>query len=468
MSYTVESFNQTDITVSYIDTTGANLCFNQYASYSAGNSSTNSTTVATANSSSDNITVTTGDIPYSAFLDALYSAAFLPPNPYQSLSDTWYDGWGNTRIPLFGTVIPSQSIADYSSLYGIPVEYLFYGGAINDASIILNSAYWNFNCSSPIETTWGDVAATGHNLTQSPGLTLNMGMEFDQYPDGSFKLGHLYFASAIISNGTFTISDIDDTDTGPLAYSECTFTQTFVQTTMECSGNITNCQPLSQTLMNPAPKTQIPKAFTDWMTYASADVPSLTERYIYNPDSTAMDTLNPQLGFSLLGISQGNFTQRLAIAVNTFWTIGFAPMFITGNLASSTLYQATKTYNVSLQTATGTAYAYAIVYAYSPGWTALLFICSIILITFGITNIIWESRTIGPNVLGFASSILRNNSHMNARRVSSALSGPEKARQLGNMKVMMQDVRAGDEVGKIALGAVSEGAQRLREGRLYR
>lgn len=46
------------------------------------------------------------------------------------------------------------------------------------------------------------------------------------------------------------------------------------------------------------------------------------------------------------------------------------------------------------------------------------------------------------------------------------MSGPEKARVLGNVNVnciMMQDVRAGDEVGKIALGTVSEGAQKLRE-----
>jgi hypothetical protein len=34
---------------------------------------------------------------------------------------------------------------------------------------------------------------------------------------------------------------------------------------------------------------------------------------------------------------------------------------------------------------------------------------------------------------------------------------------VGSVKVMMQDVRAGGEVGKIALGAVSERAQRSRE-----
>jgi hypothetical protein len=455
MSYTVNSYNQTSVNVSYIDTTHTSLCFNSGSNYSAGNSSGNSTTV------------TTGNVPYSAFLDALYSAAFLPPNPFQSQSAVYYDGWGNTRIPLIGK-LGSASIMDYSSLYGIPVETLFFGGDSNDASITLNSAYWNFNCSSLVETTWGDINAANHNLTQSPGLTLNMGMEFDQSPDGSFLLGHLYFASAIISNGSFNVDEVDNTDTGPLAYSECTFTQTFVQTTMECSSDMTNCVPLSMNLMPNPPKTQIPTTFTDWMTYASADVPSLTERYIWNPDPSKMDELDPQSGFSLLGISQEDFTQRLAMAVNTFWTIGFAPMFITGGLATNTVDMAQNTFKVSLLPAKGTAFAYATVYAYSTAWTVVLFICSIILIIFGITNVIWESRTIGPNVLGFASSIIRNSRYIDAPKINSALSGPEKARLLGNVKVMMQDVRAGDEVGKIALGTVSEGAQRLREGRLYK
>jgi hypothetical protein len=238
---------------------------------------------------------------------------------------------------------------------------------------------------------------------------------------------------------------------------------------MRFSDNMTNCVPLSMNLMPNPPKIQIATTFTDWMTYASADVPSLTGRYIWNPDSSIMEELDPQLGFSWLGISQDDFTQRLAITANTFWTIGFALMFITGGgLIIKTLDMAQNTFKVSLLPAKGTAFAYATVYAYSTAWTVVLFICSIILIIFGITNVIWESRTIGPNVLGFASSIIRNSRYIDAPKINSALSGPEKARLLGNVKVMMQDVRAGDEVGKIALGTVSEGAQRLREGRLYK
>ena len=48
------------------------------------------------------------------------------------------------------------------------------------------------------------------------------------------------------------------------------------------------------------------------------------------------------------------------------------------------------------------------------------------------------------------------------------MSGPERARVLGDVKVMMQDVKPGSSVEKIALGTVSEGTERLKAGRLYR
>jgi len=47
------------------------------------------------------------------------------------------------------------------------------------------------------------------------------------------------------------------------------------------------------------------------------------------------------------------------------------------------------------------------------------------------------------------------------------MGGPERARLMGTVRVMVRDVKPGEEVGKIGLGTVSEGAERLRLGRLY-
>lgn len=48
------------------------------------------------------------------------------------------------------------------------------------------------------------------------------------------------------------------------------------------------------------------------------------------------------------------------------------------------------------------------------------------------------------------------------------MNGAERARKLANTKVMMQDVKANADVGKIALGLKSDKAVQLQANRLYR
>lgn len=232
MSYVVSGNDTLSITASYLDTTGVSLSFNADANFNGTNTT--------------GTTDTAGDVPYSAFLDALYSAAFLPPSPSVQGLDVWYDGWGNTRIPLIDKLgenldlttwqdVPYDlSIEDYSSLYGVPVVqtqppgYKFISSFDESHwKFTMDSAYWNFTCAAPVERSWVDINAANKSLTQSLGGTLNLGMNFTTAPDGSF-LGQLYFGSAIIGiDGTFEAA-IGDEDV-PLAYSECNFTQTFVQ-----------------------------------------------------------------------------------------------------------------------------------------------------------------------------------------------------------------------------------------------
>lgn len=464
MSYQISGNNTQSITAYYLDTTGPSLSFNAGATFTGANTS--------------GTTDSAGDIPYSAFLDALYSAAFLPPSPSVLGYEDLFDGWGNTRIPLL-TALGSEEyttwqnvpenlgLEEFSSLYGIPVVQSQPpgGGSTSDVEssyweFTMDSAYWSFTCSTPVQKSSADVYDSNKSLTQSLGGTLNLGMDFTTASDGSF-LGQLYFGSAIIGiNGTFDAAQ--GNDDVPLAYSECNFTQTFVQTFVSCGTNLTYCQPYQMRLAPSPPATIMPTTFTDWLTFASEDTPSLTERYIWNPDPTAEDELDPDKGFTLLEIQGDVFTRRLAMVINTFWNLGFAPMYITGGLPQ------TNNLGVKTLSASATGGIYSNIWAYSPAWTGVLFVCSIILILFGIFNVIWESRTIGPNVLGFASSIIHNSRYIDAPKISSAMSGPEKARLLGDVRVMMQDVRADDEVGKIALGSVSEGAQRLKPGRLYK
>ncbi len=73
-----------------------------------------------------------------------------------------------------------------------------------------------------------------------------------------------------------------------------------------------------------------------------------------------------------------------------------------------------------------------------------------------------------PDVLGYASSQARNSRYLHLPKTAVGKTGAQRAREVGGTVVMMQDVRADDKVGKIALGNKHSGAGRLRPGRLYR
>jgi hypothetical protein len=92
------------------------------------------------------------------------------------------------------------------------------------------------------------------------------------------------------------------------------------------------------------------------------------------------------------------------------------------------------------------------------------------LLVAAISSIIWDALTISPNLLGFASSVLKESSDLHfsdklPMRPSASVT--ERIRTLGDVMVMMQDAKPLDPVGKIELGTVHPGAKKLEVGRSY-
>jgi hypothetical protein len=108
------------------------------------------------------------------------------------------------------------------------------------------------------------------------------------------------------------------------------------------------------------------------------------------------------------------------------------------------------------------------IYHTEGGWMALYFICTSLLLIAGVISVLLESMTVAPDVLGYVSSLARNSRYLHLPKTSSAMSGGERARKLGEFEVMMQDVKANAEVGRIALGLKHDGAQKLKPDRVYR
>ncbi|KAI9162714.1 FAD-dependent monooxygenase OpS4 [Paramyrothecium foliicola] len=99
-------------------------------------------------------------------------------------------------------------------------------------------------------------------------------------------------------------------------------------------------------------------------------------------------------------------------------------------------------------------------------WLAVVFTCTVILLLVGTSSVIVESRLVAPDVLGYVSTAARNSRYLKLpkTKLNGAMSGSERARTLGMTEVMMQDVKADAEVGKIALGMKHDSAERLKTG----
>jgi len=109
-----------------------------------------------------------------------------------------------------------------------------------------------------------------------------------------------------------------------------------------------------------------------------------------------------------------------------------------------------------------------------PIYAALYIVCAALLLLGGALGVFIESRTVAPDVLGYVSTVVRNSRHLRlpaakAGGLRTGMDGGERACQLKDVEVMMQDVSKPDATtGKIALGMKKENARPLRRDRLYR
>lgn len=93
---------------------------------------------------------------------------------------------------------------------------------------------------------------------------------------------------------------------------------------------------------------------------------------------------------------------------------------------------------------------------------------SIIMLVLGVGGTILKYLSVGPDVLGYVSMLV--DSPWVSADVASHMDGLEKTRSLKDMKLRMEDVRDGEQVGRIAVTSVqgrANNGRRLKPYRLY-
>ncbi len=193
---------------------------------------------------------------------------------------------------------------------------------------------------------------------------------------------------------------------------------------------------------------------------------STAERMAYN--GAALDGEPGQINqMNLVDVSQ--FQYNLELVFNTWVRIGYCPGCITESNNFTTQFSNLLASGFYTKVDAEHEYSEDIRYATSDVWVGILFTCTITLFLVGLASIIIESRLVAPDTLGYVSTTVRNSRYLTLpKSTTGAMSGSERARRLGTVEVMMQDVKSQAEVGKIALGLKTDSAERLKAGRLYR
>ena len=111
------------------------------------------------------------------------------------------------------------------------------------------------------------------------------------------------------------------------------------------------------------------------------------------------------------------------------------------------------------------------VYKCHPWWLVLLLVASIVLFALGVASVVLKFMTRGPDILGYASSLVRDNPYVKADAANSTVDGLDYTRKLPGLKIRLLDVRPDNKYGHIAVA--SETAEQgwsgvgLSKGRLY-
>ncbi|KAJ4110277.1 hypothetical protein NW768_012037 [Fusarium equiseti] len=186
--------------------------------------------------------------------------------------------------------------------------------------------------------------------------------------------------------------------------------------------------------------------------------PQATENYI-------MGELHPYAGQDYRdwgGVGRrhsSDISRRLTTAFNTFWDATLNPLGHT-NVSFGALNSSNTTYEDEfnpepfMNATVGTMTRTFEVYRASQLWVAILLTATMILQIFAILGLVLEAVIVGPEVLGFASSLTRDNRYVPVPAGNSALDGPERARAFGDLRLQLADVEPGQENGYIAVHAL--------------
>jgi hypothetical protein len=424
-------------------------------------------------------------------MTAYYSAALLGADRN---SDEPTDIWGNPKVPLMESISYAgdgwTSVANnfstlYSSLIGVRLQ-----GLCKDCNMdfSIESSYTNLNCHNvahqiPINETMAYLGTPYHGWLPATPTTPFSGLSLQVNANMSISsfLGtnHIFAGPPTpeeVSTILYVATGLYANKRAASVYN-CTMETSRVESQVYCAQG--SCR---ITRMRPSRIDTRPRNWTLFHNN-SLELLRLLPFFSFAAGYTYWAQASPTDNFLFGDVAPFNFTEqhdwnkvaeqdisrRLTRAFNALRQVTMAPYSITNGNTFMALQCGPNTPMSSLRDVVAdcgnmnftiaAVSRNAPVYKASRTWIGLLLLTSVVMLLLGVLTIVLHFVTSVPDVLGFVSSLTRDNPYVNIPPGGSTLDGAMRARALRDLKVRLEDVRPHNEVGYFALRSVVENEQ---------
>ncbi|KAI9674350.1 MAG: hypothetical protein M1829_003752 [Trizodia sp. TS-e1964] len=420
---------------------------------------------------------------------ALFSAAIVAPLPLQQAP---VDAYSNVKIPVmeslgspdkYGWRTVDQSNVSYSSLLGIPVVGMSQPPAAN-MNFSIESSYFSFDCPEFYATTDTNSIIPKFDELGNPSKKTNTSSLLNNYDESCFLYGAMpnepnrdYNPNPSPRNILF--GSISDSGPTKFTVANCSVVQSRVESEVLCKQG--NCavnrmrrslfdtrSPASTPLEINSLRANMFLSFPNSLKPTHIATSTPIDRFIFDP-STPLNVTIRLVDLSLL--PKALFLVRFSLIFNTWYHASVSPLAYPGN-----------SYEENIQTewnATIAAVSSPLptTFIVNRIWLTVLFVCSIVLFATALASSVAKLCSHSPDILGFVSSLTRDSPYIPLAPGGTTLDGGDRARELRNLAVRIEDVAPRMRVGHIALtissnaggGSSLEEAnlRRLKKGRLY-
>ncbi|KAL8759360.1 MAG: hypothetical protein Q9184_003643 [Pyrenodesmia sp. 2 TL-2023] len=413
------------------------------------------------------------------------------------------DQWNNIKVPRLDAMAYSADASNnpwvpiangtrmtWASLSGLMIQGL---NASGNSTFIIQTSYIDVTCSDPMQIQAGSEGSNINftDMLKSVGLDVHINDASSLF-SGRNPAGSNPSLFLDTNSNSFTRSDApqnlfyasrvalltytpDSTFSGIEVYN-CSYITPKIEGNVTCVGQ--DCAITQVRRWEDAPSSSLQPPF-NWAEFSNlllfipgslgdphSGTASPVDQYMLGSDAPfSLGYQSHALNFSK--VSGADFGKRLTTLMNTVWQANLAPLSIPlGSSADFDIEEGTRGWvPAATATAMNVQRFEKVKYAANRSHAIILIVITVVLQICAIVGLVLKEMTSAPDILGYVSTMTRDNVHTAVPSGGNTLDGVERARYLSDMRVQLADARPGDDVGHIVLRSVNNG-NLSRKGRL--